>query len=216
MEQRALTIGRIGCLAVSTLLCALMAFSAGAETFTVTKESDDDGPCEVDDCALREAILAANATPGNDLVVVPGGTYQLSLLGPVEENQSMTGDLDVLDDLEILGDQERPVFIVGDGTGRVLQIYESTVIISNVTITGGNASSWGGGIRTSHSRVTIIDSTITGNSNSMSGGGILAGSYEMTLINCTVSRNTTHEHGGGIFRFGIADSRGCAGKSYDY
>jgi len=180
------------------------AFASGATTFTVTKESDDDGQCEVDDCALREAILSANATPGNDIVVVPGGTYQLSLIGTVEENQSMTGDLDLLDDVEIRGDQELPVVIVGDGTDRVIQIFGCTVIISNLTITGGMASSWGGGIRATNSRVTIINSTISGNMNSASGGGILAGPPEMTLINCTVSQNTTQDHGGGIFRFGIA------------
>ncbi|MCP4549317.1 MAG: hypothetical protein GY835_22925, partial [bacterium] len=159
---------------------------------------------EVDDCALREAVLAANATPGHDVVVVPGGTYQLSLIGPVEENQSMTGDLDISEDVEILGDRETPVVVVGDGTDRVLQILGGTIIISDLTITGGVASSWGGGIRASNARVTIIDSTISGNMNSTSGGGILAGPHEMTLINCTVSANSSEEHGGGIYRYGVS------------
>ncbi|MCP4663618.1 MAG: hypothetical protein GY856_50175, partial [bacterium] len=39
-----------------------------AATFTVTKETDDNGPCDVYDCALREAIIASNENPGFDTV----------------------------------------------------------------------------------------------------------------------------------------------------
>ncbi len=202
MQKQPVTIPRLLGHAGITLVLGLLTYAAGAATFTVTKQSDDDGPCEVDDCALREAILAANAEPGNDDIVVPGGTYQLSLIGTVEENLSMTGDLDILDDVEIRGAEEVPVIIVGDGTDRVLQIKDSTVVISSVTITGGMASSWGGGITAYDSRVTIIDSNISGNRNSTSGGGIFSAWWEMTLINCTVSGNSTNEHGGGIYRWG--------------
>ena len=122
----------------------LPAPSAEAATFVVTKETDDDGACTVDDCALREAVQAANSTPGMDTIVLPGGTYQLSLVGPVEENFNMTGDLDIADDVEILGDEDASVTIGGDGTDRVLQTFDSVVMIDGVTLTGG-AGCCGGG-----------------------------------------------------------------------
>jgi CSLREA domain-containing protein len=123
---------------LAAILALWLWASAGfAETFVVTKEDDDDGPFTPDDCALREAVLAANASPEADVILVPGGTYQLSLIGPVEENASQTGDLDIHGDLEIRGDPMSPVTIVGDGTDRVIQVGTfGTVEISQVTITG--------------------------------------------------------------------------------
>jgi len=52
--------------------------SAGAGTFTVTKTTDTaDGACDAD-CSLREAVVAANAASGDDEVVLPAGTFQLT------------------------------------------------------------------------------------------------------------------------------------------
>lgn len=50
-----------------------------------------DGVCDAD-CSLREAIGAANLVPG--AVVIPNGTYALSITG-ASENTNATGDLDV-------------------------------------------------------------------------------------------------------------------------
>lgn len=68
----------------------------------MTKTEDtDDGGCD-DDCSLREAVIAANADPGLTCIVVPAGVYTLSIAG-VGEDAAETGDLDVTDDLIILG-----------------------------------------------------------------------------------------------------------------
>ncbi|MCP4660695.1 MAG: CSLREA domain-containing protein, partial [bacterium] len=66
------------------VLLLLLSQAAAAATFVVTKEADEDGACTPEDCALREAILAANTLPGPDVVEVPAGTYQLALPGPGE------------------------------------------------------------------------------------------------------------------------------------
>ncbi|MEE8523817.1 MAG: right-handed parallel beta-helix repeat-containing protein [Thermoanaerobaculia bacterium] len=192
-------------LAILWIWCGLApATSAGAATFVVTKETDDDGLCEIGDCALREAVLAANAAPGPDSIVLPGGTYQLSIPGPAE-GSSFTGDLDVLEDLELLGDPGTPTIIVGDGGDRVLEIRRSAVLISNLTITGGSVGSSGGGVRTVLSDVTIVDSTIRDNSTTQDGGGIFFQLGTLDLINTTVSGNSAGPFGlgGGIFTFGI-------------
>ncbi len=189
------------------LVIGIMSLSVGAETFVVTKETDDNGACEVDDCALREAILAANAAAGLDTVILPAGLYQLSIFGPVD-NQAITGDLDILDDLELLGDGSDSTIIVGDGTDRVFEIRQSNVTISSVTVTGGRAGASGGGIRASVSDVTIIKSVIAGNSSALDGGGCFFDIGDVVLIDTVVSGNSAAADGlgGGIHSLGISNT----------
>ncbi|MCE7986497.1 MAG: CSLREA domain-containing protein [Caldilinea sp. CFX5] len=72
-----------------------------AATFTVTKPADtNDGACNAD-CSLREAIIAANAAPGADVITLPAGTYTLSRSGV--DNTAANGDLDVTGPLTING-----------------------------------------------------------------------------------------------------------------
>ncbi len=62
MVKGTVEIERLGRRLVLGLLFVLFAASASsAATFVVTKEEDDVGPCEPEDCALREAILAARS-----------------------------------------------------------------------------------------------------------------------------------------------------------
>lgn len=61
------------------LLAALAGEAAAFQSFTVTR-FDDPAPngCLVGDCSLREAVLAANALPGFDGVVLASGTYTVA------------------------------------------------------------------------------------------------------------------------------------------
>ncbi len=45
-------------------------------------------------CSLRAAIMEANAGPGGQTIVMPAGTYTLTLIG-THENDAATGDLDI-------------------------------------------------------------------------------------------------------------------------
>lgn len=92
-------------LTLSLLGSAVFVTPAWAATFTVTKTADtNDGVCDAD-CSLREAISAANAAAGVDTVTIPAGTYQLTLAnaGGVNEDNNVTGDLDILDSISING-----------------------------------------------------------------------------------------------------------------
>src|SRR6476646_5626626 len=85
----------------AALLCLAAAAPTSAATFTVTKTADtNDGACNAD-CSLREAIIAANATAGLDVITVPAGTYTLTRSGV--DNNAANGDLDVTDPLTING-----------------------------------------------------------------------------------------------------------------
>src|SRR5207253_7588365 len=81
-------------LAVGVVLCAAID-QATAATFVVTTTADtNDGACTVVLCSLRDAVIAANASPGADIITLPAGTYTLTI-GGRGENAAATGDLDI-------------------------------------------------------------------------------------------------------------------------
>src|SRR5947208_2859360 len=93
-------LGRI-VLFVALLVGWVAPHTALAATFTVTKTADtNDGACN-NDCSLREAIIAANAAAGADVITLSAGTYTLTRSGV--DNTAANGDLDVTDALTING-----------------------------------------------------------------------------------------------------------------
>ncbi|MEX1245345.1 MAG: choice-of-anchor Q domain-containing protein [Thermoanaerobaculia bacterium] len=194
-------VSRLGLLPLSlaaTLLVLVLPASGRAATFTVTKTTDTaDGICDAD-CSLREAVIAANALLGADTVVVPAGTYTLTIPG-ASENAAATGDLDVSDALTISGAGSGSTTINGGGLDRVLDasLTSLPVAISGVTLTGGSlgAAETGGGINHSSGAITVTDAVIAGNSAGF-GGGIDNSSGTMTLTNVTISGNTAGRGGG--------------------
>jgi CSLREA domain-containing protein len=111
--------GRHHGLAVIAGVLLLSASSwAHAATFVVTKTADtNDGTCD-SDCSLREAIIAANANPGADVITLPAGTYTLTIPGAGEDGGA-TGDLDILGDLTINGAGASTTIVNGGGLDRV-------------------------------------------------------------------------------------------------
>lgn len=118
--------------------------SAPGTVIRVTTREDEllnDG-----DCSLREAIEAANtdlafdACPagyGQDTVVVPKGTYRLSIPG-ANEDENQTGDLDMLDDLVLVGEGAGRTILDGGRLDRILEVHPGrTVEIHSVTVTHG-------------------------------------------------------------------------------
>jgi len=87
-------------LAISALLPTI----GSAATFQVTR-LDDPVPdtCLPADCSLREAVLAANALPGRDIIRLGPGIHRLEQPG-IDEDAGLTGDIDITDDLDLLGE----------------------------------------------------------------------------------------------------------------
>src|SRR5262245_26357100 len=78
-----------------------------AATFTVDRTDDTVGATTCDDsapndCSLRGAVIKANTTPGPDTIILPAGTYTLTIAGAAE-NGAASGDLDITSDLTING-----------------------------------------------------------------------------------------------------------------
>jgi len=103
---------------------------ARAANFTVTKTADTaDGICDAD-CSLREAIIAANAGPGADIITLPAGTYTLTIAG-ANEDDAATGDLDIKGDLMINGATGATTIIDGGAIDRVFQVIGAVTVTLN-------------------------------------------------------------------------------------
>lgn len=104
-----------------------------------------DGVCETGTgnnvCTLRAAVMEANAWPGADTILLPAGTYYLSLVATSFENNALNGDLDLTDDVTIIGADEAATIIDGNRSAskaRVFEIFEGvTVAMSHLTIRNG-------------------------------------------------------------------------------
>lgn len=129
----------LGLLAIVLVISSLSTVKlVRAANFTVTRNDDPipDG-CAVDDCSLREAILAANTTAGPDEITLGSDTYTLSIIG-TGENAAATGDLDISEDLVINGAGPNLTIIDGAQIDRVFHITPTgNVTLSGITIQNG-------------------------------------------------------------------------------
>jgi CSLREA domain-containing protein len=168
-------------------------------------------------CSLREAIRAANldlavdaceAGGVADSILLPEGTYPLSLAGAGEDD-GLTGDLDVRAALALVG-QGAGAVIDASGLGdRVLHVRPSgadvDAVLLNLTLRGGDAGgSDGGGLLVEsaggfHPTTTVEDCAIESNT-AASGGGVriahpLGGTA--TLSRTAIRTNTATGTGAG-------------------
>jgi len=134
-------------------------------------------------CTLRAAIMEANATPGPDQVFVPSGVYKLGIEG-TGEDAGATGDLDITDDLRLIGDGPGETFVQGAGIDRVLDIASGAhVLVRDMRIRRGNV--WnedGGGIRNAGT-LTLLDANVSSNKVfDGHGGGIFTTPGSATVL----------------------------------
>jgi len=154
-----------------------------------------DGVCETAPgsgvCTLRAAVREANARPGADTIVLPPGTYPLSLVATSFEDAALDGDLDLTDDVTLLGAGEADTIIDGNRSAskaRVFHIFAGvTVTMSQLTIRNGTnepAPGIAGGIL-NHGTLTLEHVTLTENDR-----GGLDNQGSATLDHLTYTRNT--------------------------
>lgn len=214
---------------------ALTPALGGAATFTVNSTTDavdanpGDGTCAdgSGDCTLRAAIQETNALAGADTINVPAGTYLIAITG-TGEDAGAKGDLDILQDLVLVGAGAKLTVVDGGGLDRVFEMRNNAVVaMSGLTIQNGNAGSNDGGGVLSKGRLVLTNAvvknnagknggglqangagngltltgvTLTGNSADTGGGAYCKGGGSPSyLTNCTVSGNTAASDGGGLF-----------------
>ncbi len=196
---------RIPFLAAALLLSAA-APPARAAVFIPNKLTDSaDGACD-SDCSLREAILAANAAIGADFIVLGPGTYSLSLTGSGEDFGT-TGDLDVSDDLAIVGRDAAGTVIDANQIDRAFDVLAGAKLeLVSLTVADGLVvTEAGGGIRVAGE----LDLTrgVVRASQAARGGGI-AGVGEAAVLNIdqsSILQNRSTGEGGGIYLEGTID-----------
>ena len=200
--------------------------------FTVNTLIDENDGVNVGAVSLRDAIAAANATAGPDIIEFdPGlnGTITLT-----------NGDLVITESVTITGLGANILTIDADDLSRVFTIddgdddgADETVEISGLTLTGGNADDGGGIFNTedlvlsdmvirgnnatndgggvfnaAEARTRIFDSVIRGNDADDDGGGIANDDDgTLVLVRSRVSGNTAADDGGGIVNNGVLRAR---------
>lgn len=186
-------------------------------TFTVNR-TDDPVPVSpianacngaANDCSLREAILKANdpANPGTDTIIVPAGTYTLTLPRVAGDFTGQHGTLEVTDSLNIMGAGQATTIIQGgvlanlsDSVDKVFSFNQDITTISNATVSVSN--------------LTIQHGRNRGSVNGFQDGwgGAFdfdtgsSGTASLLLTNVTLQNNAVLDgQGGGFFAFNFTN-----------
>ncbi|MGZ8752314.1 MAG: DNRLRE domain-containing protein, partial [Acidimicrobiia bacterium] len=197
--------------------------AAAASTFQVNALADGvdtdvgDGSCETavpGQCTLRAALQEANATATHDVIVVPAGSYVLTI-PPSGDNGAGTGDLDVTAPVTLTGagSATTTVSVAGPAPGsppelraldRLLELHPAArnATISGVTFSGGYDAVAGGAIANAATGVVrLVDVAVLDSFATDEGGGIHnIGSLVLDRVN--IAGNETGGSGGGIFTSG--------------
>jgi hypothetical protein len=124
-----MTLARL--LSTCLLLSAFATAPLHAETFEVTR-ADDPAPdgCLVDDCSLREALDAAQATPEADTVLLDAGQYFFSL-----------GELVVVGHVTLVGAGMEQTTVIGPGGVGILRVAaQSTLVAERLGLVSGGGT----------------------------------------------------------------------------
>jgi hypothetical protein len=188
---------RAGWLSGALLAVLVFAAPAPAATFDVTNPLDGLGACDAD-CTLREAVIAANANPGPDTIVLPAGVYAFSLVA-AEPDSAAAGDLDLTDDVVITGAGPGQSIVDAQQLDRVFEVAEGVRVgMSGLTIRGGHRPRFalgGAGVYNS-GELELTRVVVTGNgATSFEGGGIFSDGT-LTLTDVVVANNGAFADGG--------------------
>ena len=174
-------------LAIAIALSAAPTISKAA-TYTVMNTNDSGAG------SLRQAVLDANANTGADEIL-----FDSSITG--ETITLISGELRISDSSVISGPTENhpsSITIDGGGNSRVFHISDSSLILDNITISGGiedsGGISSGGGLYSQNSNITLNHTNVSDNfiyGELCYGAGIFIYEGALTLNNSSVSNNTT-------------------------
>ncbi|NHC13097.1 choice-of-anchor Q domain-containing protein [Motilibacter deserti] len=151
-------------------------------------------------CSLRAAVQESNGLPGRQTIEVPTGTYNLTIPSAGEGgiDPAAAGDLDLTDDVTILGADRAGTIVDANDHSRVFEVAPlQDADISHLTVRDGTDSS-GGGISVVTADLTLDDVAVADNVSTGAGGGIgTSGIDEVLTITGSIVRDNTASFGDG-------------------
>lgn len=170
-------------------------------TFTVNDHANDlpdDNPgnsiCHTmaGTCTLRAAIMEANHSGSGAVVVVPAGTYNLTI-----KASSCAGDGEACGDLNLTTPISGSPYITITGAGAATTTIDANRFDRAIFVDSGRSVEISG--------VTIRN----GYSNTDSGGGVYNYLGTVHLSHCVLDSNEANGDGGGLYNFGTATASDC-------
>jgi len=162
---------------------------------------------------LREAMYAANTNRA--IYDAPAGradmpdviTFDPALFtdgqNPVPARIILVnGELPIVGDLHLLGPGRGLLAIDANQQSRVINVTNiATVLLRDLTLTGGATTQLGSGIRAYAGSLTLMNVAVVGNSSGDSGGGLGVssdGMLKVAIVDSIIADNTAGQHGGGV------------------
>jgi hypothetical protein len=171
-------------------------------SFTVENTADDGSAG-----TLRWAIAQANASSGADTIL-------FSSLFDTPQTITLTKGPLVLTDTAtttITGPGANTLTVSGGGKSGVFKVSGGSAALSGLTISGGMANTFGGGLYNQGGKVTLTDCRVTQNTANEDGGGLAnTDGRTLNLNHCTVAQNSlptdaeSFGRGGGLWNAGTA------------
>lgn len=169
------------------------AFESGfvANTFADTTDvlPGDRSSADIDgNSSLRAAVMEANALAGDDTILLIPGTYRLTIAGR-DEDGATKGDLDISDNLTIIGAGVNQTFIDGAELDRIFHVLPGAQLdLQNLTIRNGEEVI-GGAILNGGS--LTLDNVVVETSTADIGGGLYNDLLQDSLAGDIIAADTT-------------------------
>jgi len=190
------------------LLLGVLIPPTRAATFIVDSTADavdavpGDGVCATAGgaCTLRAAIQEANALAGRDVVMLSDLAYTLTIAPAVPLDET-TGDLDIRDDLDLIGGPAGGTIVDANRLDRVFLVDVGRVVtIRGVTIQNGLVPpiGEGGGALLNLGNLTLTDCAVLQSVTDLGGGIFNAAGATLTLDGTSVRGNRADDAGGGV------------------
>lgn len=190
--------------------------AALAADLRVTTDKDEfDGACDAH-CSLRDAVHAANERPGTDRIRLNGILVlnRANLSGSAAEDDNRSGDLDIRDDLVIIGRGEEVTEIRGEALNdRIFEVHSGARLsVERLTVSGGSTPTYGGALKNDGEvllkRVTLSDNSAKAvNDDDLSSGGAIANYGRLGILSSRLLRNKAEgleraSFGGAVYNLG--------------
>lgn len=147
-----------------------------------------DGICDAGGgvCTLRAAVQEANALAGADYVVLGAGTYALTLSGT--DDVAAVGDLDVTDDLTVVGLGPSETVLDVNGLDGGFAVLAAALELSGVRIVNAANPGNGGAIYSSLG-VVSVDGCDLGDNAAAAGSAIHGDGASVSIANSVIRQN---------------------------